>query len=75
MSIPRAADDQPLHTLAGNIPVSASIGIHVATEDDDYESLLRGADGAMYDAKRSGSGCVRFSPTQPVLARTVEPLD
>ena len=69
------AFNQPLHTLAGNIPVSASIGIHVATDDDDYESLLRAADGAMYDAKRSGSGGIRFSPTQPVLAWPIERLD
>jgi diguanylate cyclase (GGDEF)-like protein len=34
------AFNQPLHTLAGNIPVSASIGIHVATDDDDYEPVL-----------------------------------
>jgi GGDEF domain-containing protein len=36
------------------IPVAASIGIHVATDDDDYQPLLRAADGAMYDAKHSG---------------------
>ena len=67
--------DQPLRTAAGNIPVSASIGIHVATDDDDYESLLRAADGAMYDAKRSGPGGIRFSPTRHMLARPVEQLD
>jgi diguanylate cyclase (GGDEF)-like protein len=69
------AFDQPLHTLAGNIPVSASIGIHVATEDDDYESLLRAADGAMYDAKRSGPGGIRYSLTRPVLDWPIEALD
>jgi len=70
------AFDQPLQTLAGNIPVSASIGIHVATDDDDYQSLLRAADGAMYNAKRSGSGGIRHSPTQPVLAwPIIERLD
>ena len=69
------AFNQPLHALAGNIPVSASIGIDVATDDDDYESLVRAADGAMYDAKRSGSGGIGYSLTQPVLARTIDPLD
>jgi GGDEF domain-containing protein len=31
----------------GNLPVSVSIGIHVATDDDDYDALLRAADHAM----------------------------
>jgi diguanylate cyclase (GGDEF)-like protein len=57
----RRAFEAPMHTAAGDIPVSASIGIHVATDDDDYDSLLRAADGAMYDAKRRGLGGVRFS--------------
>jgi GGDEF domain-containing protein len=41
--------------------VSASIGIHIATDDDDYDALLRAADHAMYDAKRRGPGGLRFS--------------
>ena len=53
--------DEPLHTVGGNIPVSASIGIHFATDEDDYDSLLRSADGAMYDAKRSERGGIRIS--------------
>lgn len=53
---------EPMRTVAGNLQVSASIGIHVATDDDDYDALLRAADGAMYDAKRSGPGGMRFSP-------------
>jgi len=69
-----SAFDEPLRTVVGHIPVSASIGIHVATDDDDYDSLLRAADGAMYDAKRSGQGGVRFSLTQVGQARAVEPL-
>jgi GGDEF domain-containing protein len=72
---PICAFNQPLHTLAGNIPVSASIGIHVATDDDDYESLLRAADGAMYDAKRSGPGRIRYSLTRLVLDWPIEALD
>jgi diguanylate cyclase (GGDEF)-like protein len=57
-----AAFTEPVPTAAGRLPVSASIGIHVATDDDDYEALLRAADAAMYDAKRCGPGGVRFSP-------------
>jgi diguanylate cyclase (GGDEF)-like protein/PAS domain S-box-containing protein len=60
-----SAFDEPVRTVAGNIPVSASIGIHVATDDDDYQSLLRAADSAMYDVKRNGRGGIRFSATQP----------
>jgi diguanylate cyclase (GGDEF)-like protein/PAS domain S-box-containing protein len=51
----------PVATLGGNLPVSASIGIHIATDDDDYDALLRAADHAMYDAKRRGPGGLRFS--------------
>jgi len=66
---------EPVRTGAGDIPVSASIGIHIATDDDDYDSLLRAADGAMYDAKRSGPGGMRFSAPQLGHARPVDPLD
>jgi GGDEF domain-containing protein len=54
---------EPVRTIAGDVPVSASIGIHVATDADDYDAVLRAADGAMYDAKRSGPGGIRFSPS------------
>ena len=57
-----AGFDEPVRTVAGDIAVWASIGIHMATDDDDYDSLLRAADGAMYDAKRGGLGGVCFSP-------------
>jgi diguanylate cyclase (GGDEF)-like protein len=70
-----AGFDEPLHTAVGDIPVSASIGIHLATDDDDYDSLLRLADGAMYDAKRSGRGGIRVSAAGPGHIRPVEPPD
>lgn len=56
-----AAFTEPVRTTAGSLPVSASIGIHVARDEDDYSALLRAADAAMYDAKRSGPGEIRFS--------------
>jgi diguanylate cyclase (GGDEF)-like protein/PAS domain S-box-containing protein len=66
---------EPVRTVAGSIRVSASIGIHVATDDDDYDALLRAADGAMYDAKRNGPGGIRFSPAEPTSRRAAaEPL-
>jgi diguanylate cyclase (GGDEF)-like protein/PAS domain S-box-containing protein len=52
---------EPVRTGAGDVQVSASIGIHVATDEDDYDALLRGADGAMYTAKRNGRGGMHFS--------------
>ncbi len=58
----RAAFTAPVQTAAGDVPVSASIGIHVATDADDHDALLRSADDAMYAAKRGGKGQVRFSP-------------
>ena len=57
-----AAFTEPVRTEAGRLPVSASIGIHVATDADDYDALLRAADTAMYDAKHSDPGGIRFSP-------------
>ncbi|MDQ1483292.1 MAG: Diguanylate cyclase, domain, partial [Actinomycetota bacterium] len=54
------AFSEPVRTTAGDIAVWASIGIHVSTEDDDYDSLLRSADTAMYDAKRTGDGGISF---------------
>ncbi|MDQ1482930.1 MAG: diguanylate cyclase, partial [Actinomycetota bacterium] len=55
----------PVESTVGRIPMSASIGIHLADDHDDYDSLLRSADGAMYQAKRSGGSAVRFSSSEP----------
>jgi diguanylate cyclase (GGDEF)-like protein/PAS domain S-box-containing protein len=54
---------EPVSTPAGALSVTASVGIHVATDQDDYTALLRAADAAMYEAKRSGPGGIRFSGT------------
>jgi diguanylate cyclase (GGDEF)-like protein/PAS domain S-box-containing protein len=52
---------EPMRTAAGEVSVMASVGVHVATDLDDYDSLLRRADQAMYEAKRTGGGKYRFS--------------
>jgi diguanylate cyclase (GGDEF)-like protein/PAS domain S-box-containing protein len=70
-----AGFSETVETVVGNIPVSASIGIHVATDDDDYDSLLWAAESAMHEAKRSGKGAIRFSSTKSRHARPVEPPD
>ena len=69
-----AGFNEPVRTVVGNISVSASIGIHVATDEDNYDSLLRAADGAMYEAKRSGQGVIRFSSAQRGHSGPVEPV-
>lgn len=68
-----AAFHEPIRTVVGDIVVSASIGGHIASDDDDYDSLLRAADAAMYDAKRRGKSRVRFSAGQPATVRSVGP--
>ncbi len=58
----RAGLAQPITTTAGELPVSGSIGIHIASDHDDYDALLTAADQAMYDAKRAGIGSIRLTP-------------
>ena len=50
--------------------VSASIGIaHVAAAAGDISALIKQADAAMYEAKRSGKGVVRTARTRATDAR------
>lgn len=52
-----AALREPFDIDGMAIPVNASIGIAVSPHDgDDFESLARCADAAMYKAKRAGGG-------------------
>ncbi len=39
-------------------PLSISIGITEMQADDDFESLFKRADSALYEAKRSGRNCI-----------------
>ena len=43
------------------VTLSAGIGIYPA-HGDDAESLMKAADGALYDAKRAGKNAFRISP-------------
>ena len=54
----------PVHLGGREVAVDVSIGIAIATPEDDELSLLRNADSAMYAAKSSGkSGVRRFNAT------------
>ena len=60
--------DKMLHHIAAPIPLqdreinlSASIGVSLYPQDgDDYDTLLRNADAAMYRAKEAGRNTFRF---------------
>ena len=50
----------PYHTDSGELVTSVSIGIAVYPDDgEDFNALLRKADGAMYQAKEAGRNTVR----------------
>jgi diguanylate cyclase (GGDEF)-like protein/PAS domain S-box-containing protein len=52
---------QPIALTDKSVNISASIGIAIYPNDgDDFETLLRHADAAMYDAKMSGKNAFRF---------------
>jgi predicted signal transduction protein with EAL and GGDEF domain len=54
----------PMRVGGREVVVGVSIGIAVADENDDEETVLRNADTAMYAAKSSGKACVRrFHPS------------
>ncbi len=54
-------------TRAGTVSCSTSIGISEARPDDeDVETVLRRADSALYEAKRSGRGGWKSAPPGPL---------
>jgi predicted signal transduction protein with EAL and GGDEF domain len=55
------AIDQPVPAANREFQVTASIGVSVYPQDgDDYDTLLRNADAAMYRAKQAGRNTFRF---------------
>ena len=61
----RSALEQPFSVVDRSLSVSASIGVAVSPGDgDDPATLLRYADAAMYEVKKSGkNGVRRYEPT------------
>ncbi len=53
----------PIRVAGTSVTVSASIGVALARDYDDATSLLKAADRGMYEAKRTGCGMYRVTPT------------
>ncbi len=55
---------------AGEVRCSCSVGVSVSTADDDgIEGVLRRADAALYEAKRSGRDCCKSHERAPAPQR------
>ena len=58
-----AAVSRPVTTLAGELPLSCSVGIALCPDHGtDLDTLRRRADLAMYSAKQAGRRAVVLSP-------------
>ncbi len=52
---------RPMNLDGQDLEVRASVGIAIHPRDgQDIDALMRNADSAMYEAKRSGRGCFRY---------------
>jgi diguanylate cyclase (GGDEF)-like protein/PAS domain S-box-containing protein len=70
-----AAATQPLALKGHECRVSASIGIAMFPDDaDDEAALMKGADTAMYEAKREGRNGFRFFSAAAAPAHTLRRL-
>lgn len=57
---------RPFLTEGFTVQISASLGVAVSPDcGEDADALMRSADGAMYEAKLRGSGCVASFPAPP----------
>ncbi len=50
----RRVSERPVSVNGMEIPITVSLGLAVMSSGDNMETLLKGADAALYDAKRSG---------------------
>ncbi|MGB3540621.1 MAG: GGDEF domain-containing protein [Mesorhizobium sp.] len=60
----------PIETLPPNHRCTASFGVAELDRSADFEGLMRRADQALYDAKKSGRDCVRISTLPSAAERT-----
>ncbi|RZI62451.1 MAG: diguanylate cyclase [Rubrivivax sp.] len=61
--------ERPIEVAGGHrVTVSASIGIVLARGSCDMAAVMRGADDAMYAAKRAGKGRIQIGSTVPPAA-------
>ena len=49
------------------INMTVSIGVTCLREADDYKTLFKRADSALYQAKGEGRNCIRIASTEPAL--------
>lgn len=52
---------EPVATPEGNIPISLSLGVAVASENGSQDALLKSADEALYRAKRAGRNRIELA--------------
>ena len=69
----RASIEHQAFRLNGNrIPITASLGVVTASKDSDAEEMVKGADAAMYRAKRNGRNCCVFADMVEFPASSTE---
>jgi diguanylate cyclase (GGDEF)-like protein len=61
----RAVEELDFAAAGRPVPLRISIGVATLREGDDFATLLRRADVAMYAAKRAGRNCVRGPVDMP----------
>ncbi|MCX5814476.1 MAG: diguanylate cyclase [Proteobacteria bacterium] len=54
----------PIHTRAGDISITVSIGVSSGTGDDTVDALLNEVDTALYQAKKDGRNRVSYADPQ-----------
>ncbi|MFA6243389.1 MAG: diguanylate cyclase [Candidatus Hydrogenedentales bacterium] len=59
-------NDSPIHTRAGDVRVTISIGAVAARRNESLDDLLAAADSALYRAKAQGRNRVCIAQRQPV---------
>lgn len=71
--IRHSVSNGPIHHIAGDVPVTLSLGFASVSadnqEDIDSESLIRAADSALYTAKANGRNRVEGASQSRIISR------